>query len=236
MPLNLESRRVGDIVVIRCAGRLIAGAECEQLQKHVADALSFDRNFVVNLGDVPFIDSSGIGTLVRLLGRARAAHGNLKLCGVVPHVADVFKVTYLDRVFESHESESDAITDFYRQRPAASAGKRGARVLCIHTSADVLAYMREVLLAAGYDPLTASNLLDGKVLLAATRPSLVVISSQLRKLKGTLAADSFHDLSKSVPVVELNDAFTTDDPGEAANALRSMVSAAIGMREAAAEN
>ena len=228
MPLSLESRRVGDIVVVRCAGRLIAGAECEQLQKHITDAMTFDRNFVVNLGEVPFIDSSGIGTLVRVLGRTRSANGNLKICGVVPHVANVFKVTNLDRVFESHETESDAITDFYRQRPAAAAGKRGARILCIHASADVLAYMREVLLSAGYDPLTASNLLDGKVLLAATRPGLVVISSHLRNLKGTLAADSFHDLSKSVPMVELNDTFSTEDAAEAANALRSMVGAALG--------
>lgn len=228
MPFSLESRRVGDIVVVRCAGRLIAGAECDQLQKHIADAMAFDHNFVVNLGEVPFIDSSGIGTLVRVLGRTRAAHGNLKLCGVAPHVAEVFKVTYLDRVFEAHETESDAITDFYRRRPAAAAGKRGTRVLCVHTSADVLAYMREILLSEGYDPLTASNLLDGKVLLAATRPGLVVISSHLRKLKGTLAADSFHDLSKSVPIVELNDTFSTEDPAKAASALRSMVGAAIG--------
>lgn len=234
MQLKVDSRRVGDIVVVHCVGRLIAGPECELLQKFIGDAMVFDRNFILNLSEVPFIDSSGLGALVRLLGRTRAAHGNLKLCGVIPQVAQVLEVTNLHRVFESHASEDEAITDFYRQRPAASTAHGATRVLCLHTSSDVLAYIREVLHADGYDALTANNLLDGKVLLAATRPAIVVISSQLRKLKGTQAADGFHQLAKSLPVVELNDNFSTEEPVEATRALRAMMGAALGPQGAAA--
>ena len=70
MQLKVESRRVGDIVVVRCSGRLVAGVECDLLQRHVLDAMVFDRDFIINLADVPFIDSSGLGLLVRLHGRA----------------------------------------------------------------------------------------------------------------------------------------------------------------------
>jgi anti-sigma B factor antagonist len=233
MQFKVESRRVGDIVVVRCEGRLIAGDECNSLQGHVLDAMIFDRNFILNLSQVPFVDSSGLGLLVRLMGRAKAAHGNLKLCGVVPQVMTVLEVTNLHRLLEAHPTEDEAITDFYRNRPASAATKGSTRVLCVHTSSDVLAYLREVLHADGYDALTANNLLDGKVLLAATRPAVVVVSSQLRKLKGTQAADGFHQLASALPVVELNDNFSTEEPAEAARALRAMLGAALGQQGAA---
>src|ERR1051326_9185268 len=223
MQLKVESRRVGDIVVVRCEGRLIAGAECNLLQGHVLDAMIFDRNFILNLSQVPFVDSSGLGLLVRLMGRAKAAHGNLKLCGVVPQVMTVLEVTNLHRLLESHASEDEAITAFYQQRPTSAATKGSTRVLCVHSSSDVLAYLREMLHADGFDTLTANNLLDAKVLLAATRPAVIVVSSQLRKLKGTQAADGFHQLVSALPVVELNDNFSTEEPAEAARALRAML-------------
>jgi anti-anti-sigma factor len=234
MQLKLESRRVGDIVVVRCSGRVVAGVECDQLQRHVLDAMVFDRDFIINLTDVTFVDSSGLGLLVRLHGRAKAAHGNLKLCGVNPQVAEVLKVTFLDKVFESHATEEAAVTDFYQQRPAAAAAHGNTRVLCLHTSSDVLAFMREVLHGDGYHTLTANNLLDAKVLIAATRPSVVVISSQLRSLKGTHAAESFHQLLKALPVVELNDNFSTEEPAEATRALRAMITTALGAKGATA--
>jgi anti-sigma B factor antagonist len=233
MQLNVESRRVGDIVVVRCAGRLVAGKECDHLQRQILDAMIFDRNFIINLSEVPFVDSSGLGLLVRMMGRAKAAHGNLKLCGVVPQVEEVLKVTNISRVMEMHPTEDEAITDFYRQGPAAASAKGTTRILCLHTSSDVLAYLREVLHADGFDALTANNLLDGKVLLAATKPAVLVISSQLRNLK-TQAAESFQQLAKALPVVELNDNFSTDDPGDASRALRTMIAAALGPQGAAA--
>ena len=234
MLLKAESRRVGDIVVVRCCGRIIAGEECDQLQRHVLDAMVFDRDFIINMGDVTFVDSSGLGLLVRLHGRAKAAHGNLKLCGVNPQVQQVLKVTFLDKIFESHANEDDAVADFYKQRPAAASAKGSTCVLCLHTSSDVLAFMREVLHGDGYHALTANNLLDAKVLIAATRPAVVVISTQLRNLKGTQAAESFQHLIKSLPVVELNDNFSTEDPAEATRALRTMLATALGPQGTAA--
>ena len=234
MQLKMESRRVGDIVVVRCSGRIVAGMECDQLQRHVLDAMVFDRDFIINLGDVTFVDSSGLGLLVRLHGRAKAAHGNLKLCGVNPQVQQVLKVTFLDKIFESHATEDEAVADFYKHRPATATAKGDTRVLCLHTSSDVLAFMREVLHGDGYHALTANNLLDAKVLIAATRPAVVVISSQLRNLKGTQAAESFQTLIKSIPVVELNDNFSTDDPAEATRALKAMLTTALGPQGAAA--
>src|SRR4051794_40859682 len=81
MPLSVQSRPVGDVTVITCRGRIIEGPESAALQEHVG-VQSHDRCIVLNLCEVDFIDSSGLGLLVRLLTRCRAAGGDLKLCAV----------------------------------------------------------------------------------------------------------------------------------------------------------
>ena len=87
MPLSVQSRRVGDITVMMCRGRIVEGSESSALQQHVG-VPSQDPCIVLNLCDVDFIDSSGLGLLVRLLTRCRAAGGDLKLCAVPGRIDD----------------------------------------------------------------------------------------------------------------------------------------------------
>ena len=73
MALRLESRPVGDVLVIQCTGRIVAGNDVYALHAQVGDSLAHHADVVLQLDGVEFVDSSGLGALVRLR-RAVAAH------------------------------------------------------------------------------------------------------------------------------------------------------------------
>ena len=77
MQLSLEHRRVGDATVLACKGRLIAGPEAVALQKAVGDLMPLTRHLVLHLGEVDFIDSCGLGQLVRTLQKTDASSSQL---------------------------------------------------------------------------------------------------------------------------------------------------------------
>ena len=82
MALRLESRPVGDVLVIQCHGRIVAGNDVFALHAQVGDSLGHHGDVVLQLDGVEFVDSSGLGALVRLLQAARSKGGDLKLSGV----------------------------------------------------------------------------------------------------------------------------------------------------------
>jgi anti-sigma B factor antagonist len=228
VPLSFQSRRVGDITVVKCSGRIVEGAESAGLQQHLNDLIAEHPYIIVNLGEVDFIDSSGIGLLLRFLTRAQNALGNLKLCAVSSKIADVLRVTNLKSVLEAYESEADAIADFYHRANSAGGPSLRANIVCVEKSADVLAYVRELLRQAGYDVVTTGNLPDALALLTATRPKLVVIGAELRSLRDTRAAETFNRLADALAVVELPADFSRHDAGDAGRRLLDHVRALIG--------
>src|SRR5581483_11893958 len=119
MNLSLDTRRVGDMVVMKCSGRIIAGDEAQLLQNRFRTLLDEGSDFVLNLGEVNFIDSSGMGTLVRLFSNARSKGGDIKLCALAELVRRIFQLTNLLSVFEIYDSEEQAIAAFYRRQRTA---------------------------------------------------------------------------------------------------------------------
>src|SRR5512143_2678502 len=161
MPLELNTRRVGRVTVVRCAGRIVAGAESESVRQHITRLLPAEKHVVLHLGEVGFMDSSGLGTMVRMQALARHAGGDIKLCQVRPEVSTVLKITHLTQLFQMFDQEEEAITAFYRRPEGAEAEeKKGARLLCVEGSADVLAYVRELLGRAGYDVVSSTTVPD----------------------------------------------------------------------------
>jgi anti-sigma B factor antagonist len=145
VPLSLDTRAVGKVTIVRCAGR-IAAAETEVLHLHVNDLLRDRTDIVLHLGEVVFIDSSGLGMLVRMLTSTRSARGDLKLCQLPAVVHKVLKMTNLIALFDTHESEEEAVLAFYRRHAApAQTPHTGLTVLCVDQSANVLAYLRGLL-------------------------------------------------------------------------------------------
>jgi anti-anti-sigma factor len=116
MGLSLDTRQVGRVTIVRCNGRIVAGGESESLRAHVTWLLRDRRAIVLHLGEVGFIDSSGLGTIVRSLTSTRQARGEMKLCNVPEHVRKVLELSHLTSLFDSHESEEKAVAAFYQQR------------------------------------------------------------------------------------------------------------------------
>ncbi len=227
MPISLNTRSVGRVTVVRCSGRLVAGPEAESLRQHLTGLLPGQKQVVLHLGEITFVDSSGLGTMVRMVTSFRRAGGDLKLCHVPKEVASVLTITNLAQLFQIHPQEEDAISAYYqRQQGPEQPAQTGARLLCVDQSADVLAYIRELLGRAGFEVLSSTSVPDALILLRATRPALLVLGPNLKAASGTRQA--FEQAASGVPVIELGQEFSTSHAGEAAADLLKKIQARLG--------
>ncbi len=124
MPLSLDACAVGNVTIIRCTGRIVAGADADGLRRRVSALLPDCREIVLHLGNVAFVDSTGMGTLARLLTSARRCGGDLRLCNVGGEVLKVLQITRLNTLFQILQSEEDAVSSFSQGMP----GRHAARV------------------------------------------------------------------------------------------------------------
>jgi len=215
LSLTLQSRCVGDVTVVTCSGRIVAGEESKSLQVCLDRLLPETPHVLLHLGAVDFIDSGGLGLIARYLTRPQDRRGTLKVCAVSPKIDDVLRITRLRSVFQPYATEADSIADLHRGSQGVDAAFDNPDVLCVDESQDVLTYLRELLKEAGYRTLTAANIPDALILLKATRPRIVVIGAELRTL-GTQASEEFKNVASAGTVVELPAGFSGQDAGEAA--------------------
>jgi anti-sigma B factor antagonist len=227
MALQIETRHVGKVTVVKCSGRIVGGEESESLREHVSRRMPAERLFLLDLAEVTFIDSTGLGMLVRLLAAARSARGDLKLCHASKQVADTLYITNLNRMLETHASDAEAVSAFYQHSISIESARRcGKTVVCVEQSADVLAYVREVLRQAGYDPLTTASVSDARILIKAVRPDLVILGPSVLTTPGG-KHESLRHVLHGIPVIELGSKFSTIDAGEAAQLVLEQVKAKI---------
>jgi anti-sigma B factor antagonist len=100
------------VVVLEMTGSIRIGPNCQQIEQAVEDLIRRQETRVIfDLSGVPFIDSSGIGTLVRCLAKLKELGGTLRLTGVKGMVEGAFKLTQLDRVFEIYPTAAEALRD-----------------------------------------------------------------------------------------------------------------------------
>jgi anti-anti-sigma factor len=103
MQLCMETRPVGDVLIVQCSGRIIAGKEVFTLHSHVGDSFVKYGDIVLQLDQVEFIDSRGLGALVRLMQAGRAKGGDLKLSGA-PATRKTLEMTSLLSQFETYDT------------------------------------------------------------------------------------------------------------------------------------
>lgn len=214
MSLTLQSRCVGDVTVVTCSGRIVAGEESKSLQVCLDRLLPESPHVLLHLGAVDFIDSGGLGLIARYLTRPQDRRGTLKVCAVSPKIDDVLRITRLRSVFQPYATEADSIADMHRGGRGVDAFEN-PDVLCVDESPDLLTYLRELLKEAGYRTLTAANIPDALILLKATHPRIVVIGAELGSAV-TQAAAEFKSIASAGKVVELPAGFSEQDAGEAA--------------------
>jgi anti-anti-sigma factor len=228
MLISLDSRRDDDVTVVTCRGRIVQGEESIALQRLLDDLLGFGPDVILHLGGIDAIDSSGLGLLVRYATRARHAGGRVRLCAVSAKVADVLRVTKLDAVFDRYASEAEARAAIVEHHSAAPAAARiAAEILCVESSTDVQAYVRELLGLAGYPVMSAGNLPDALTLLQASRPKLLIVGADVRQAHGTQSAERFNRLAGALTVIELAADFSKRGAGSAGHVLVQQVRKAL---------
>lgn len=112
MQLKITSKTVDGILVIECSGRIVFGEESSLVREQVKQAIPDNKRIVLNLGEVNYIDSGGLGTLVALHTTALNAGTTIKLANLTKRVGDLLQVTKLLTVFDVSNSESEAIESF----------------------------------------------------------------------------------------------------------------------------
>src|SRR5438270_2033478 len=113
MSLKINFRTLGDVNVVDCAGRIVFGDEASQLRETIKKQLLANSRVVLNLANVSYIDSGGIGTMVSLFTSARNAGGDVKLLHLTKRVGDLLQITKLITVFESYDDEQKAVSAFH---------------------------------------------------------------------------------------------------------------------------
>jgi anti-sigma B factor antagonist len=113
MKMTISTRQVGGVTVVDISGRIELGEESAALRDLVCDLLSKgDKEILLNLGDVHYIDSSGLGSLVSAFTRVRKQGGELKLLNLTNKVSDVMQITKLYTVFDVMNDEAVAVKSF----------------------------------------------------------------------------------------------------------------------------
>ncbi len=94
-------------------GKLTLGDGDELLRGKVASLVQAgDKKIVLNLGDVPYIDSAGLGEVVRTYTTVSRQGGSLKLLNLTKRIKDLLAITKLLTVFDSFDTENEAVTSF----------------------------------------------------------------------------------------------------------------------------
>lgn len=224
MPLRLDSRSVGDVMVVQCTGRIVAGAEVHSLQSLLEKVWPRHHQVVLQLERVEFLDSSGLGALVRMASTARANGYDLKLCALPQQVRKTLEVTILLSLFKTYDSEAEAIVAAYLgSRSSSNSTEKQLSILCVYDSADVRALLGEVLCRAGYQAVTTGNVNDAKILLKATKAKVVVLGANLQSVYGASTKKAFEEIDPAASLIVLDSGFGAEDPGQAATKLLGMI-------------
>ncbi|WP_414574707.1 STAS domain-containing protein [Anabaena sp. CCY 9402-a] len=111
--MSVEKRIVNDVTILDVKGRLTIGEGDIALRNAVSNALEDGaKKILLNLREVTTIDSTGIGELVSSYTRVTNRSGKLKLTNLTAKVIDVLMITQLITVFETYDSETEAVESF----------------------------------------------------------------------------------------------------------------------------
>jgi anti-sigma B factor antagonist len=111
--MKIERRSVGDVVILDVHGKILIGEGDDALREAVTTLVEGGKTkIVLNLGDVPYVDSAGLGEIVRCYTTVSKKAGKLKLLNLTAKIRDLLAITKLITVFETFDSENDAVKSF----------------------------------------------------------------------------------------------------------------------------
>jgi len=112
--MKISTRQVDGVTIVDCSGRITLGEGSVTLRETVTQLLGKgQKKILLNLGDVNYIDSSGIGELVSAFTTVRKQGGDLKLLNLTKKVHDLLLITKLYTVFDVKDDEAVAVKSFH---------------------------------------------------------------------------------------------------------------------------
>lgn len=113
MSMKVNTRQVDGITVLDLSGRITLGEGSVTLRDAIRDLINKgQKSILLNLGDVSYLDSSGLGELVTAYTSVKNAGGELKLLNLTKKVQDLLQITKLYTVFDVKDDEASAISSF----------------------------------------------------------------------------------------------------------------------------
>jgi anti-sigma B factor antagonist len=111
--MQIEERVVNDVTILDLKGKITLGEGDEALREKINQLISQGRKrILLNLAEVPYIDSAGLGEVVRTYTTVSRQGGQLKLVNLTKRITDLLSITKLLTVFEAFESESEALKSY----------------------------------------------------------------------------------------------------------------------------
>ena len=108
--MQIEERAAGEVTILDLKGKMTLGEGDEILKDKINSlVLQGRKHIVLNLADVPYIDSAGLGEVVRTYTTVKRQGGNMRLLNLTKRIEDLLSITKLLTVFESFDNEADAV-------------------------------------------------------------------------------------------------------------------------------
>lgn len=223
MSLILKTRFCGNVFIIQCAGRIMAGHDCLILETALNEAQHEFALFVLNLSEVTRVDSMGLGLLVRLASHLQKRGGAIRLAAPQPFVTHLLGITNLCHFFPCYPTEEAAIGSFGEHCPPVLAEKgSGLKVMVFDPSPDLCAFIRSVLAPHGFDVKTISSFRDAKILLRADQVDCILVGPGSSQLSSQNACRELSDISPEATALQLGAEFKSRDAADATHMLLQM--------------
>ena len=111
--MKIEKRKIDDVTVFDLKGKILFGDGIDELRQSINAAIKDDeKQLVLNFAEVPYLDSTGLGEVVRSYTTLKKVGGTVKIANLSNKVKDLMMVTKLITVFETFESENEAVKSF----------------------------------------------------------------------------------------------------------------------------
>jgi anti-sigma B factor antagonist len=111
--MHIDERAVGNVVILDLKGKITLGEGDEALRDRINQLIQRDqKRILLNLAEVPYIDSAGLGEIVQAYATVNKGGGALKLLNTTKRIKDLLSITKLLTVFECHDNEAEAIKSF----------------------------------------------------------------------------------------------------------------------------
>ena len=111
--MEIEERSLENVVILDLKGKLTLGDGDELLKEKINNLMQQGhRNLLLNLESVPYVDSAGLGGIVHIYTTVSHQGGTLKLVNLTKRISDLLTITKLLTVFETFDSEADAVSSF----------------------------------------------------------------------------------------------------------------------------